>query len=146
MWAIMKEFKLLPNDPRLISLTYIQREFIILSMNQDAHEQELAAKGMKEEGSYNDKSFEKTFYSNKEESLLEGDEDLDKMYQQSLMIKRRDDEKHGIYEDYDQEISNRIEMAYEEKMDKLRNTKEQVQDNWEKLIEDSKQFMDNEDE
>lgn len=140
MWAIMRFFKVLPNDPLLKSLTFSQREFIIESMNEDAHQQELAAKGLKEEDTFEDKSFEKTFYSNREENLLEDGDDLDDIYRQSLNIKKAEDTKNGISEDYDKIIAERIQTAYDEKMQKEANAKAQIKENWKNLMKESDNY------
>lgn len=140
MWAIMRFFKVLPNDPLLKSLTFSQREFIIESMNEDAHQQELAAKGLKEEDTFEDKSFEKIFYSNREENLLEDGDDLDDIYRQSLNLKKEADAENGINEDYDKIISERIQAAYDEKMQKVANAKAQVEENWKNLMKESDNY------
>ncbi|AIZ94695.1 putative tapemeasure chaperone protein [Lactobacillus phage LfeInf] len=147
LWAIMKFFRVLPNDPKLRSLTYAQREFIIQSMNEDVREQELAAKGMEETASYSDDSFEKKFYSNKEEDLLEGDEDLDKLYQQSLQLKQKTDINAGMQakdlSQYDKEITEKINTALYEHQKKQESAHQQIQQNWDDILKDSKQYQDN---
>ena len=144
----MKFFRVLPNDPKLRSLTYAQREFIIQSMNEDVHEQELAAKGMEETASYTDTSFEKKFYSNQEEDLLEGDEDLDKLYRQSLKMKQKADIDAGTQvkdlSQYDKEITDKINSALYEKQKKQDSAQKQIQQNWDDILKDSKQYQDNE--
>ena len=140
MWAIMKFFKVLPNDPLLKSLTFSQREFIIASMNQDAKEAELASKGQKQVSQYDDKSFEKLFYSNEEVDLLADGDDLEDIYKQSLKLKAEDDAENGIVEDYDQVIGDRIKAAAEEKEQKIRSVKAKVDDNWKKYIEEASNF------
>ena len=148
LWAIMKFFRVLPNDPKLRSLTYAQREFIIQSMNEDVREQELASKGMEETASYTDTSFEKKFYSNKEEELLEGDEDLDKIYRQSLQMKQKTDINAGMQakdlSQYDKEITAKINNAVYEKQKKYESAQKQIQQNWDDILKDSKQYQDNE--
>lgn len=143
----MKFFRVLPNDPKLRSLTYAQREFIIQSMNEDVREQELAAKGMEETASYSDDSFEKKFYSNKEEDLLEGDEDLDKLYQQSLQLKQKADIDAGMQakdlSQYDKEITEKINTALYEHKKKQESAHQQIQQNWDDILKDSKQYQDN---
>ena len=140
MWAIMKFFKVRPNDPLLKSLTFSQREFIIASMNQDVKEAELASKGQKQVAQYDDKSFEKLFYSNEEVDLLADGDDLEDIYKQSLKLKAEDDAENGIVEDYDQVIGDRIKAAAEEKEQKIRSVKAQVDDNWKKYIEEASNF------
>lgn len=143
----MKFFRVLPNDPKLRSLTYAQREFIIQSMNEDVREQELAAKGMEETASYSDDSFEKKFYSNKEEDLLEGDEDLDKLYQQSLQLKQKTDINAGMQakdlSQYDKEITEKINTALYEHKKKQESAHQQIKQNWDDILKDSKQYQDN---
>lgn len=143
----MKFFRVLPNDPKLRSLTYAQREFIIQSMNEDVREQELAAKGMEETASYSDDSFEKKFYSNKEEDLLEGDEDLDKLYQQSLQLKQKTDINAGMQAkdlaQYDKEITEKIKTALYEHQKKQESAHQHIQQNWDDILKDSKQYQDN---
>lgn len=136
----MRFFRVLPNDPLLKSLTFSQREFIIESMNEDAHQQELATKGLKEEDAFEDKSFEKTFYSNREENLLEDGDDLDNIYRQSLNIKKAEDTENGINEDYDKTIAERIQVAYDEKVQKQANAKAQVEENWKNLMKESDNY------
>lgn len=58
MWAIMKQFNMLPNDPRLIALNVEQRDFIILSMNEDIAEKDRAMRGVTIDSDYADKTFE----------------------------------------------------------------------------------------
>lgn len=143
----MKFFRVLPNDPKLRSLTYAQREFIIQSMNEDVREQELASKGMEETASYSDDSFEKKFYSNKEEDLLEGDEDLDKLYQQSLQLKQKADIDAGMQakdlSQYDKEITEKINTALYEHKKKQDSAHQQIKQNWDDILKDSKQYQDN---
>lgn len=140
MWAIMKFFKVLPNNPLLKSLTFSQREFIIQSMNEDVKEQQRAANGMKTVAQVEDRSFEKKFYSNEEVDLLEPGDDLDKIYKQSLEMKAKEDAKRGVYEDYDKVLTERIRSAYQEKMDNVRNAKNQVEENWRQLEKESKNY------
>lgn len=140
MWAIMKFFKVLPNNPLLKSLTFSQREFIIQSMNEDVKEQQRAANGMKTVAQVEDRSFEKKFYSNDEVDLLEPGDDLDKIYRQSLEMKAKEDAKRGVYEDYDKVLTERIKSAYQEKMDNVRNAKNQVEENWRQLEKESKNY------
>lgn len=45
MWAIMREFKVLPTDPNFKNLDSYQIQFIIESMNLDAREMERRSKG-----------------------------------------------------------------------------------------------------
>ena len=140
MWAIMKFFKVLPNNPLLKSLTFSQREFIIQSMNEDVKEQQRAAHGMENIAQVEDRSFEKKFYSNEEVDLLEPGDDLDKIYKQSLEMKVKEDAKRGVYEDYDKVLTERIRSAYQEKMDNIRNAKNQVEENWRQLEKESKNY------
>ena len=140
MWAIMKFFKVLPNNPLLKSLTFSQREFIIHSMNEDVKEQQRAAHGMENIAQVEDRSFEKKFYSNEEVDLLEPGDDLDKIYKQSLEMKAKEDAKRGVYEDYDKVLTERIRSAYQEKMDNIRNAKNQVEENWRQLEKESKNY------
>ena len=140
MWAIMKFFKVLPNNPLLKALTFSQREFIIQSMNEDVKEQQRAANGMKTVAQVEDRSFEKKFYSNEEVDLLEPGDDLDKIYKQSLEMKAKEDAKRGVYEDYDKVLTERIKSAYQEKMDNIRNAKNQVEENWRQLEKESKNY------
>lgn len=140
MWAIMKFFKVLPNNPLLKSLTFSQREFIIQSMNEDVKEQQRAAHGMENIAQVEDRSFEKKFYSNEEVDLLEPGDDLDKIYKQSLEMKAKEDAKRGVYEDYDKVLTERIRSAYQEKMDNVRNAKNQVEENWRQLEKESKNY------
>lgn len=136
----MKFFKVLPNHPLLRSLTFSQREFIIESMNEDVREQERQAKGLEKVAEANDKSFAKKFYSNETVDLLEDGDNLDDIYKQSLKIKEREDAKNGISEDYDKVITERINQAYEDKMHNIKNAKAQVEENWQKLLKDSKKY------
>ena len=140
MWAIMKFFKVLPNNPLLKSLTFSQREFIIQSMNEDVKEQQRAAHGMENIAQVEDRSFEKKFYSNEEVDLLEPGDDLDKIYKQSLEMKAKEDAKRGVYEDYDKVLTERIRSAYQEKMDNIKNAKNQVEENWRQLEKESKNY------
>lgn len=140
MWAIMKFFKVLPNNPLLKALTFSQREFIIQSMNEDVKEQERAAKGMKTVAQVEDKSFEKKFYSNGEVDLLEPGDDLDKIYKQSLEMKAKEDSKRGVHEDYDKVLTDKIKSAAQEKRDNIRNAKNQVEENWRQLEKESKDY------
>lgn len=136
----MKFFKVLPNHPLLRSLTFSQREFIIQSMNEDVKEQERAAKGNTKVAEVNDRSFAKKFYSNENVNLLEDGDNLDDIYQQSLKMKSHEDTKNGVYEDYDQVITDRINQAYEDKMNNIKNVKAQVEENWDNLLKKSKDY------
>lgn len=140
MWAIMRFFKVLPNNPLLKALTFSQREFIIQSMNEDVKEQERAAKGMKTVAQVEDKSFEKKFYSNDEVDLLEPGDDLDKIYKQSLEMKAKEDAKRGVHEDYDKVLTDKIESAAQEKRDNIKRVKNQVEENWRQLEKESKDY------
>lgn len=140
MWAIMKFFKVLPNDPLLKSLTFAQREFIIASMNEDVKEAERQAKGEKEVSRVEDKSFEKKFYSNENVDLLEQGDDLDDIYKQTLKLKAKEDARQGVSENYDEVLDFKIKQAIEEHKLKQRNAESQVDDNWRKLIEKSNNY------
>ena len=140
MWAIMKFFKVLPNDPLLKSLTFAQREFIIASMNEDVKEAERQAKGEKEVSRVEDKSFEKKFYSNENVELLEQGDDLDDIYKQTLKLKAKEDARQGVSENYDEVLDFKIKQVIEEHELKQRNAEAQVDDNWRKLIEKSNNY------
>lgn len=144
MWAIMKFFKVLPNDPLLKSLTFSQREFIIASMNRDVEEAEAAAKGQKTVAKYGDDSFEKLFYSNEDVDLLEDGDDLDDIYKQTLKLKAKEDAKHGISENYDEVIKERIQAALEEKDLNVQHAKEQADDNWKKYLDEADNYYQDE--
>lgn len=58
MWAIMKQFNVLPNDERLLSLTTGQLNYIISSMVLDVKEQEELVKGLDPDKHYEDSDFE----------------------------------------------------------------------------------------
>lgn len=140
MWTIMKFFKTLPNDPLLKSLTYSQREFIIASMNEDILEQEHAENGTKEDSHVEDRSFEKLFYAEEDVDLLADGDDIDKIYQQSLKLKAEADAEQGVSENYDEVLDKRIQAAYEDKMQKQRNTEAQVDENWKKLLDKANKY------
>ena len=140
MWAIMKFFKVLPNDPLLKSLTFAQREFIIASMNEDVKEAERQAKGEKEVSRVEDKSFEKKFYSNENVELLEQGDNLDDIYKQTLKLKAKEDARQGVSENYDEVLDFKIKQAIEEHELKQRNAEAQVDENWKKLIEKSNNY------
>lgn len=140
MWAIMKFFKVLPNDPLLKSLTFAQREFIIASMNEDVKEAERQAKGEKEVSHVEDKSFEKKFYSNENVELLEQGDNLDDIYKQTLKLKAKEDARQGVSENYDEVLDFKIKQAIEEHELKQRNAEAQVDENWKKLIEKSNNY------
>lgn len=144
IWAIMKLFKILPNDPLLEKLTYSQREFIIQSMNEDAKEAERAARGAEKTTQAEDKSFESKFYSNEEVDLLEDGDDLDDIYKQSLKIKSDVDAKEGKHEDYDKVIQERIEAAYQNKLMKQRNAQAQIDENWKNYLDKTKNYYNDE--
>lgn len=144
IWAIMKLFKILPNDPLLEKLTYSQREFIIQSMNEDAKEAERAARGAEKTTQAEDKSFESKFYSNEEVNLLEDGDDLDDIYKQSLKIKSDVDAKEGKHEDYDKVIQERIEAAYQNKLMKQRNAQAQIDENWKNYLDKTKNYYNDE--
>lgn len=145
MWAIMKMFRVLPNDPLLKQLTFSQREFIIQSMNQDVKDQERASRGAKTVAQADDPSFAKKFYSNKSVDLLEDGDDLDDIYKQSLQIKQKVDAKEGKYEDYDKVIRERIARAVEEKDLRVKNAKNQQQESWQQYLKDHSDYVDDED-
>lgn len=143
LWAIMKFFRVLPNDPLLKSLTFSQREFIIQSMNQDAIEAKNASEGKKTDQKIVDRSFTKKFYSNDDVDLLEDGDDLDEIYRQSLIAKKKVDAKYGIDEDYDQVIKERIQQALDDKQRELSQTKQQVAQNWRDLLNLDQYHSDN---
>lgn len=58
MWRIMKEFNVLPTDPRFQALTTNQLDYIINSMVEDSKEIEKASKGINSEVTASDDNFD----------------------------------------------------------------------------------------
>ena len=84
MWRIMSKFNVLPNDPRLQTLSVAARDFVLLSMKEDQQEQRRAALGLESEGAgYSDKEMEKLYDAPEEEfTVIHGDQDPDKIFKQ----------------------------------------------------------------
>lgn len=58
LWAVMDKFNVLPTDERFRNLSDYQMEMIFLSMEEDARQQNLRAKGLTVESDYFDSSYE----------------------------------------------------------------------------------------
>lgn len=84
MWRIMSKFNVLPNDPRLQTLSVAARDFVLLSMKEDQQEQRRAALGLESEGAgYSDKEMEKLYDAPEEEfTVVHGDQDPEKIFKQ----------------------------------------------------------------
>lgn len=130
MWSIMKEFKVLPNDPLLKSLSVQSLDFIIESMQQDAKEVERAEKGLSPEAEteYTDTDFE-SFWNdpNPGTALAEGD-DPDDIYRQ---VQEVTEDK-----DYDSRLDEKIEQALAESKQIDSNVDAQIEENYNKLKSD----------
>lgn len=88
MWRIMKEFNVLPTDPRFQALTTNQLDYIINSMVQDSIEIEKASKGVNSEVTASDDNFDLDTDMNLPQG--EDEEDLINQVEEQL---RKDEEQ-----------------------------------------------------
>lgn len=78
MWAIMREFNVLPTDERLTSLSMEQIDFILLSMDRDYDELERARRGVSLESEFEDYDSDWWDASHEEfTAIKEGDDEED---------------------------------------------------------------------
>lgn len=131
MWAIMKQFNLLPNDPRLKTLTSQDLDFIVYSMNQDADEINKQLKGNNTEYSeYEDTEFSKLYESKEPVDLLADGDNLDNIYSQVQDL--TDDP------DYDAKLDDKIERALSEKKLSDKNIDEEISEKQRQFAKDMK--------
>jgi hypothetical protein len=63
LWAVMKEFNVLPTSEDFRALSDSQIDMIIYSMIEDNRQMELARRGVKEDGNYFDDAFEEEVWN-----------------------------------------------------------------------------------
>lgn len=130
MWAIMKKFNVLPNDPLLKSLDYQAIDFIIESMNQDVREEEARANGGKvtEDSYFEDASFEDFLKDPTMDNIISNGDDPEDIYEQ---VKDMTEDK-----DYDKRLDERIDNAISEKGQIDKNVDEHIKQQQEQLEKD----------
>lgn len=129
MWAIMKQFRVLPTDPRLKALTYAQREFIIASMLQDNEEQREQMEAQAKGGEVIPKVTDDTF----DDTPNDIDIDPDEIYSQ-VVAKTEDKE-------YDKNLTTKLENAIKTKditLEDVQRTKDRA---FQQLSEEAKKAL-----
>lgn len=129
MWAVMKEFKLLPNDPQLKALDFQALDFILYSMQQDVEEAK-QKNPTDTNNQFEDTEFDKVYNDPHATTMLADDDNLDDIYSQV----------QDMTEDasYDERLDSKIKNAIIEKKQKDENTDEIVKRNQAKLEKDLK--------
>lgn len=132
MWAVMKEFRVLPNDPLLKSLDIQALDFIIESMQEDNKEAERISKGQDPQASteYRDDDFEEFWNDPHPDTVLAPGDDAEDIYRQ---VQEVTEDKN-----YDKELDNRIEQAISEHQQKDANVSAQIEENQKQLEKDMK--------
>lgn len=110
MWAIMVKFNVLPNDPRLRSLSVAERDFILLSMKQDNIEARRASLGLEAEGAgYEDAEMREMYDVPEDEfEVIHGNQNPDDIYRQV--------QEMTADPEYEMKLQNAIDSIYTEKL------------------------------
>lgn len=130
-WAIMKEFKVLPTDPRFKSLTIAQREWIIRNMILDTQELKNAQEGKESTKGYRDtsKDFDK-FFEKRGEYRHAVDIDDDSLSGDEIYEQVKDMTEDSTY---DENLEAKIRNAIADKELEEENIKRQQADSMNKL-------------
>ncbi|AII28080.1 tail assembly chaperone [Bacillus phage Bobb] len=96
LWAIMKTFNVLPTDPNFLALTDHQIHFMIMSMNEDAREMELARKGLTVDSEHYDTNFEDEVWNREvgDWDVLKDGHDADDIAKQVEKLTKQEDMKN----------------------------------------------------
>ncbi|AGB62593.1 hypothetical protein [Bacillus phage phiAGATE] len=96
LWGIMKTFKTLPTDPSFRDLSDKQITLLIMSMNEDAREMELARKGLTVESEHYDTTFDEEVWDRDvdEWDVLKDDHDAEDIAKQVEKLTKQEDMKN----------------------------------------------------
>jgi len=96
LWAIMKEFKILPTSEDFRSLSDAQIDLIIYSMLEDNRQMDLARRGVKEDGNYFDDAFEEEVWNKApdEWAVLKEGHDPDDIARQVEALTKEEDRRN----------------------------------------------------
>ena len=128
MWAIMKEFKVLPTEKRFQDLTYEQMDFIIASMNRDSWLEYQASKGQQHMDNLvedDDTSWWDTSHDEFDPvpDFLDA-EDLAKQVEDKMS----DLEKEQRQNRFDAEMEDEEDLMHQNKMEMIRRNIEELDD------------------
>lgn len=104
MWAIMKQFNVLPTDKRLQEMNKEQISFVILSMNEDNKELDRARRGVTLDSDYADKEFDKEVaQATGDWKIMKDGQDPEEIYKQVV------DKTHNS--EYEERLNERLNTA-----------------------------------
>lgn len=96
LWAIMKEFSVLPTSEDFRGLSDVQIDMMIFSMIEDNRQAELARRGVKEDGNYFDDAFEEEVWNKApdEWAVLKEGHDPDDIARQVEALTKEEDRRN----------------------------------------------------
>lgn len=96
LWALMREFKILPTSPEFKALSDIQIDLMLYSMAEDAREMERARKGVQGDGDHYDSSFDEEVWNRDvgDWDVLKDGHDATKIAQQIEAMTKAEDLKN----------------------------------------------------
>lgn len=132
MWAIMKKFNKLPNDPMLRSMTSEQRDFVILSMIEDNKEEDRARRGVKLDTDFADKEFdEEVAQAHGDWKIMKDGQNPEDIYKQ-VVSKTSNSE-------YEERLNERLHTARTSKTDAKERELQAVSDYMAKQFDSAKE-------
>lgn len=98
MWAVMKQFNVLPTDPRFQSLTQEQLDFLILSMQRDVEEANANVNGNVLDGDFVDNEFDQIYNSDTDDwDIMHAGQDPEDIHEQ--IVKAMDNPDYEAHVD-----------------------------------------------
>lgn len=112
LWALMREFKVLPTDPRWLELTDEQIEFMLYSMERDVVEADRARRGIQVDGEYEDNDESWWYAEHDEFEALRDDHDEEDIARQVEDLTTEEDRERLRKRFADNEELNEIEDRF----------------------------------
>lgn len=128
MWAILKAFKVLPNDPLIRNMDVLTQDYILEELEYDNEIQAKIAKGIDPSKEIEDDEFSKIYNSkDRHVKLLADGDNLDDIYSQVRSITKD--------KNYDKRLDSRIKKAIKNKELQKEHSDLIIKDNLNKLDE-----------
>lgn len=141
MFILMDRFKILPNDPRLATLTIAQRDFLFESIKYDNDIRIAQSEGKSIDEYYEDQSDDYAntiFNSNTRVNLVSDGDNPDELYEQ---VKQATNDPA-----YEKAIDDKIELNASEKEISDKRVDEQIKENFKEAYRKADELYNNDDE
>ena len=141
MFILMDRFHVLPNDPRIQTLTVAQRDFLFESIQYDNDLKRAQAEGREIDSSFEDESedyLNDIYNSNEHVDLVAEGDDIDELYNQ---VKEATNDPA-----YEAKIDSAIDMELHDKKLHDARVDEEIKQNFEEAYKRAEALMDKDEE